>query len=65
VLGVPFSAEEQPTLHLDGAEVRFLPAEDDGAQGLVEIAVQLPPELHRGRTAIPLGGVRIRLIDSD
>ena len=65
VLGVPFSAEKQPTLHLDGAEVHFLPAEDDGAQGLVEIAVQLPPELHRGRTEIPLGGVRVRLIDSD
>jgi len=65
VLGVPFSSEEQPTLHLDGAEVRLVPAEDDGAQGLVEIAVQLPPKLHRGRTEIPLGGVRVRLIDSD
>jgi hypothetical protein len=26
--------------------------------------VELPPELHRGGTAIELGGVRVRLIDS-
>jgi hypothetical protein len=65
VLGVPFSSAEQPTLQLDGAEVRLVAVEDDGAQGLVEIAVQLPPELRRGRTAIQLGGSRVRLIDSD
>ena len=65
VLGVPVSSEEQPTLHLDGAEVRLIAGDDDGAQGLVEIAVELPPELHRGGTAIQLGGVRVRLIDSD
>ena len=65
VLGVPLSGEEQPTLQLDGAEVKLVAVEDDAAQGLVEIAVQLPPELRRGRTTIELGGVRVRLIDSD
>jgi Glyoxalase-like domain len=65
VLGVPLSGEEQPTLQLNGAEVRLVATEDDAAQGLVEIAVQLPPELRRGRTTIELGGVRVRLIDSD
>jgi hypothetical protein len=65
VLGVPFSDTEQPTLQLDGAEVHFLAAEDGGAQGLVEIAVRLPPALRRERTEIELGGVRVRLLDSD
>ena len=35
------------------------------AQGLVEIAVQLPPELHRGATTLQVGGARVRLIGSD
>jgi Glyoxalase-like domain len=65
VLGVPSSGEEQPTVQLDGAEVQFQSVEDSGAQGLAEIAVELPPELRRGRAAIELGGVRVRLIDSD
>jgi hypothetical protein len=65
VLGVPSSGVAQPTLQLDGAEVRLIATGDGGAQGLVEIAVRLPPELSRGRTAIQLGGVRVRLIDSD
>jgi len=65
VLGVPLSSDEQPTLQLDGAEVRLVAVEGEGEQGLVEIAVQLPPELRRGRTTIQLGGVRVRLIDGD
>lgn len=65
VLGVPVSSEEGPTLQLHAAEVRLVAAEDDGAQGLVEIAVELPPDLHRGDTALEVGGVRVRLIDSD
>jgi len=65
VLGVPFSGAEQPTLQLDGAEVRLVAAQDDGARGLVEIAVQLPSGLRGGRTEIELGGVLLRLTDSD
>jgi hypothetical protein len=64
VLGVALSSEEQPTLHLEGAEVGFVADQDDGAQGVVEIAVQLPPDPQRGATAIELGGVRIRRVDS-
>ena len=65
VLGVPVSSEERPTLRLDGGEVRLVSVEDDGGRGLVEIAVQLPPELHRGGTTLQVGGARVRLIESD
>jgi Glyoxalase-like domain len=64
VLGVPLSSGEEPALQLDGAEVRLVAVGDDGGKGLVEIAVQLPPELHRGGATIQLGGVRVRLIDA-
>jgi Glyoxalase-like domain len=62
VLGVPVSAEKRPTLHLDGGEVCFTDAEDELAEGLVEIVVELPPELRQRGGAIELGGVRFRLL---
>jgi hypothetical protein len=64
VLGVPVSSREQPTLAVDGANVSFVAAEDELAEGLVEIAVELPPEVRRGRDAIELGKARIRLLDT-
>jgi hypothetical protein len=51
-------------LRLDGGEVRFGPAADERAEGLVEIAVESPHELAGGGNAIELGGVRLRRIAS-
>jgi hypothetical protein len=63
ILGVPVSGGESPVLAFDGAEVDFVPAQNEAAEGLVEIAVELPQELHRERDAIKLGRARIRLLD--
>ena len=65
VLGVPLAGGQQSALRLDDAEVRVVEAEDERAEGLVEIAVALRPELRRGRDVIELGGVRMRLLDAD
>lgn len=51
-------------LHLDGGQVCFAATDDQRAEGLVEIAVELPPALRRDREAIELGGVRFRLLDA-
>ena len=63
VLGAPVGGEPEPVLALDGAEVRFLAAEDERAEGLVEIDVELPAELRDGRAEIALGGARVRLLE--
>jgi hypothetical protein len=62
VLGVPVSGEDGPLLELDGSEVRFEAAADEQAEGLVEIAVALPPELPGGEEAIEVGGVWLRRV---
>ena len=62
VLGVPVSDEHGPLLRLEGGEVRFQAAADESAQGLVEIALELPGELPGGEAAIELGGVRLRRV---
>lgn len=66
VLGVALAGEGQPALHLDNAEVRFLPAPDERSEGLAEIAVELPGELpgelRRGPARSEMGGVRIRTL---
>jgi hypothetical protein len=59
VLGVPVSGGDATRLSLDGGEVRFETAADERAEGLVEIAVELPHGLPGGRESIELGGVRI------
>jgi len=64
VLGVPASEEGQPVLHLDGGEVRLVAADGERAEGIIEIAVALAPEQRRGREAIEVGGVRVRLLDA-
>jgi hypothetical protein len=63
VLGVPVSGGQSPVLALDGAEVAFVAAPDEAAEGLVEIAVELPPEVRRERDAIELGRARVALLD--
>jgi Glyoxalase-like domain len=62
VLGAPLREGSHPTIGLDGAEVTFTPAEDERAEGLVEIALELPPERRRERDAVELGGVCVRLL---
>jgi glyoxalase-like protein len=58
--GLPLSAP--PVLRVDGGEVRFEAAADERAEGLVEIAVELPHELPGGAEAIELGGVWLRRV---
>jgi hypothetical protein len=65
VLGVPVAAAPGPMLRLDGAEVGFRVPESEHAEGIVEIAVEVAPELRRGREVIELGGVRLRLLEAD
>jgi len=63
VLGVAVTGGEHPLLGLDGGEVAFVLAEDERAEGISEIAVELAPQLRNGREAVELGGVRVRLLD--
>ncbi len=62
VLGLGVSGEDRPVLRLDGGEVHFETAASESAEGLVEIALELPHELPGGREAIELGGVRVRRV---
>ncbi|HTW41299.1 MAG TPA: hypothetical protein VMD79_03180 [Solirubrobacteraceae bacterium] len=66
VLGVPVSevaaggtGGAQPALLLDGGEVRFVAADGEREEGLVEIALELPDELPGGADTAELGGVRL------
>jgi hypothetical protein len=59
VLGLGVVGEDRPVLRLDGGEVHFETAANEHAEGLVEIALELPHELPDGRDAIELGGVRV------
>jgi hypothetical protein len=63
VLGVPIDGGT--LLSLDGAEVRFQDSADEGAEGIVEIAVELPHGLSGGQEAIEIGGVLVRRVSSD
>lgn len=62
VLGLEVSGGPQPLLRLDGGEVRFEAAPSERAEGLVEIALELPRELPGGQEASELGGVRLRRV---
>lgn len=64
VLGVRAEGDGEPLLALDGAEVRFAAAGEARGEGLVEIAVGLPPERRGGRDAAEVGGVGLRLRDA-
>jgi hypothetical protein len=62
ILGVSLLDAPQPTLALDSAEVGFVSAADERAEGLVEIALAGVPQLAGGPNAIELGGVRLRAL---
>jgi len=61
VLGVAVDADG-PVLALDGGEVRFQAADGERAEGLVEIALELPHELPGGGQTMQLGGVVLRRV---
>jgi hypothetical protein len=63
VLGVPVAGGERPSLRLDGGEVAFEQAPDERGEGIVEFAVEAPPQLHGERGPIEVGGVRLRLLE--
>jgi hypothetical protein len=60
VLGLGVSGGDRPLLRVDGGEIRFERAANERAEGLVEVALELPHELPGGGEAIELGGVRVR-----
>ena len=60
VLGVPVSGADGTALRVDDGEVRFETAAGEHAEGLVELALELPHELPGGGETIELGGVRLR-----
>jgi Glyoxalase-like domain len=62
VLEVPVSLGERPSLGLDGGEVAFEQAADE-REGIVEFAVEVPPQLRGDRGTIHVGGVRLRLLE--
>ncbi len=64
VLGVPLLDAPGPALQLDDAEISFIPAEP-AMEGVCEVALELPGEVRRGREAIELGAVRLRLLEAD
>jgi hypothetical protein len=65
VLGVTLSDDGQgsPRLALDHGEIRFRGVLEDGLEGLVEIAVEVPPGLRAGTDSLALGGVRVRMLE--
>ncbi|MHB8532039.1 MAG: VOC family protein [Solirubrobacteraceae bacterium] len=63
VLGVAPAGAERAVLSLGGAEVRFRSAAESGPEGIVEIAVALPPEVRGGRDEIVAGSARVALTD--
>ena len=62
VLGLGVSGGDRPMLRLDGGEVRFETAASERAEGLVEIAVELPHGPPGAGEMIELGGVRVRRV---
>jgi hypothetical protein len=66
VLGVPVAdGPGATTLRLDGADVRFVAVEEEGGEGLVEIAIADSPTLSSQGDVIELGGVRLRAVEAN
>ncbi len=63
VLGVPPERRHGCTLRLDGAEVRFIHNGGVGPEGIVEIALELPPGVRAERESIEIGAATLRLSD--
>ena len=60
VLGVPVDETERPVLFLDGSQVAFEQAREQGREGVSEIAVELPDGLPGGASEVEVGGVLVR-----
>jgi hypothetical protein len=60
VLGAPLEDGPPPAVTLDSAEVGFVPAPDERAEGLLEIALADVPQLDGEPDGVELGGVRWR-----
>jgi Glyoxalase-like domain len=54
----------EPVVALDGTDVHFARAESPVAEGLSEIALELPHAVRRGRELIEVGSARLRLRDA-
>jgi hypothetical protein len=59
VLGVGVTDGER--LVMDGSEVRFVAAQEGGAEAIVEIAVEVPERVREGRDRVDVGAARISL----
>jgi hypothetical protein len=73
VLGVPVNGPVGHTdldgdgawvLPVDDAEIRFEQATGEGAEGIAEIALELPHELPGGAPTLEVGGVRLRRVSA-
>ena len=64
LLDVAVEGSEHPTLVLERAALRFLPAQDERSEGLVEIVLERAPALANAPSLTDVGGVRLRLVDS-
>jgi hypothetical protein len=53
----------EPALQLDDGEVRFVAVDSPAAEGLCEIALELPPAVRAGRELLQVGSARLRLLD--
>jgi hypothetical protein len=62
ILGVP-PRSAGTDIELDGGAVTFRGVDDPHAEGLTELAVQLPAELRGGREGFEVAGVSVRLED--
>jgi Glyoxalase-like domain len=65
IMDVPVRGDGVPRLQLEGAQVRFATADARDRAGLVEIELELPDEVRRGRQRLELGGVSLRLRSTD
>jgi hypothetical protein len=65
VLGVPLGDGPQPRLALDGGEVRFAECDPGGAEGVVEIAVEVPDSVRAGREQLDVGAAQVSIAPLD
>ncbi len=61
ILAVGLDDGTRPSLRLDGGAIEFVETSDEMGEGLIEIALDLPPQVRDGRDSLDLGGVRLRL----
>jgi hypothetical protein len=64
VLGVRPPDNEHAEMRLEDAHVRFSAADSEAAEGLVEILLELPPEVRAERDLLEVGQARLRLLDA-